>query len=59
MAATCASYCQGCVKETHPKLMTTYCLRSLPCDRCGHRADLAIVRIDPDETKREDKDGHA
>lgn len=38
-----ASYCQACVFQTHPVMLSTYCLRSHPCDRCGRRADCALV----------------
>ena len=37
------SYCQRCVWETHPEMLSTYSLRGLTCARCGRVTDLALV----------------
>ena len=39
------SYCQRCVWETHPEMLTTYCITAERCDRCERVADLAIVKV--------------
>lgn len=39
------SFCQNCVWETHPRMMSGYCLRVLKCDRCHRVADLAMVEL--------------
>lgn len=41
------AYCQGCVWEIHPQMMTTYCLRGCTCDCCGYKGDLALVLAVP------------
>jgi hypothetical protein len=42
-AQTTANYCQNCVWTVHPVMLTTYCLDSCQCERCGHVTDCAIV----------------
>lgn len=38
------SWCQRCIWEQHPEMLTTYCLAA-NCDKCGRWADLAMVRV--------------
>lgn len=39
-------YCMHCCQETHPLMLTGYCLKSLECDRCKQVSDLAIVKME-------------
>ena len=41
---TFESVCQHCVWETHPDMLTGYCLKALACDRCGRVSDLAMTK---------------
>lgn len=38
-----ATICRLCMYDTHPLMLTTYCIPG-PCDRCGRVADLAITK---------------
>jgi len=38
------SLCINCVWEVHPVMLTTYCLHSMRCDRCGKIGSLAITK---------------
>lgn len=37
-------YCQRCVWETHPHMLTTYCVLA-HCDRCSYYGMMAMVLI--------------
>ena len=42
MSDTTKGYCQTCVWETHPEMLTTYCYTA-QCDRCHRTTELALV----------------
>jgi hypothetical protein len=44
-------YCQGCVYQEHPSMITTYCIDAR-CDRCGRFGWLAICI--PKEAERKE-----
>ena len=37
-------FCQTCVYEHHPNMMTGYCLRAHKCCCCGRETDCAMVQ---------------
>ena len=46
--------CKNCVYETHPVMLTTYCIPAdpeVPCPRCGSVTDLAITTQRLEEVK--------